>query len=53
MEMQTPDSAASAPRAFAEAAKTVLRRRVENSPPARNERQWLAGWLNRCDAYGR
>lgn len=52
MEMQAAD-AASAPRAFATASKAVLTRRVKNSSPARNEKQWLPGWLNRCDAYGR
>ena len=36
---------------FAEAAKRVLSRRVANSPPERNEKRWLAGWHNRCDAY--
>lgn len=51
-EMQTSD-ATTAPRAFATAAKSVLSRRVKNSPPARKEQQWLPGWLNRCDAYGR
>ena len=43
--------AASAPREFAKAAKAVLARRVQNSPPARNEKQWLQGWHNRCDTY--
>ena len=32
-------------------AKFVLERRVKNSDPARNERKWLAGWLNRCNTY--
>jgi hypothetical protein len=36
---------------FAEAAKRVLARRVANSPPARGENRWLAGWHNRCEAY--
>lgn len=49
-EMDARD-AASAPRAFAEASKAVLTKRVENSPAARNERQWLPGWINRCDTY--
>lgn len=53
MTMQTPASAAAAPRTFADASKQVLTRRVENSPASRNERQWLAGWLNRCEAYAR
>lgn len=53
MTMQTPANATAAPRAFADASKQVLRRRVENSPASRNERQWLAGWLNRCEGYAR
>lgn len=40
-----------APAAFASAAKRVLTRRVELSPPARHESRWLEGWKNRCDAY--
>jgi hypothetical protein len=36
---------------FSRAADAVLTRRVENSPAARNERKWLAGWRNRCASY--
>jgi hypothetical protein len=36
---------------FARAAETVLRRRVENSPPERGETRWLPGWLNRVHSY--
>jgi hypothetical protein len=36
---------------FADSAKTVLRRRVANSPPARDEGRWLQGWLGRVDSY--
>ena len=36
---------------FARAAETVLRRRVENSPPERGEARWLPGWLNRIHSY--
>ena len=36
---------------FARAAETVLRRRVENSPPERGEARWLPGWLNRVHSY--
>ncbi len=36
---------------FSRAAARVLTRRVENSPPARNEKKWLAGWLNRVGRY--
>ena len=38
---------------FAHAAATVLQRRVANSPPARNEQRWLAGWLKRVNSYNR
>ena len=38
-------------RAFAQSAKTVLKNRVRNSPPARNEARWLPGWLKRVDTY--
>lgn len=38
---------------FADAAMRVLERRVRNSPPARNERRWLAGWSNRVNTYRR
>ncbi|MBQ8900457.1 MAG: hypothetical protein IJY72_05825, partial [Akkermansia sp.] len=36
---------------FSRAAATVMRRRVANSPAARGEKRWLAGWLNRCNTY--
>jgi hypothetical protein len=36
---------------FVEAAKSVLKQRVENSPPERHEDQWLKGWFNRLDTY--
>ena len=36
---------------FAASAKTVLRRRVANSPPERGEARWLSGWLARADGY--
>ena len=37
--------------AFADAAGTVLRRRVRNAPPARNESRWIPGWLKRVATY--
>jgi len=49
MEASNP---ASAPAAFGAAAQRVLTRRIANSPPARGEKRWLAGWKNRCAAYG-
>ena len=40
-------------RAFADAAKAVLARRVKNAPPERREERWLPGWKNRVDGYVR
>jgi hypothetical protein len=45
-------SGAGAPREFGETAAAVLARRVQNSPPARNEAKWLPGWKKRVRAYG-
>jgi hypothetical protein len=36
---------------FSRSAASVLRRRVQNSPPERNESRWLPGWLNRVKSY--
>lgn len=36
---------------FINAAKWVLTRRVEHSPPERREQKWLKGWYNRLDHY--
>jgi hypothetical protein len=38
---------------FAASAKTVLRRRVANSPPERGEARWLPGWFSRVDGYAK
>jgi hypothetical protein len=38
-------------KSFAESAKIVLKNRVHNSPPERNEARWLPGWLKRIDTY--
>jgi hypothetical protein len=38
---------------FSRAAASVLERRVQNAPPARNEKRWLAGWLKRVNSYSR
>ena len=38
---------------FSRAAIVVLTRRIENSPPARHERRWLPGWINRVRSYSR
>ncbi len=44
-----PDSASVSE--FAHSAERVLRQRVKNSPPQRNESRWLPGWLNRVHSY--
>lgn len=36
---------------FSQSAQFVLTRRVQNSPPERNEKRWLPGWINRVKAY--
>lgn len=36
---------------FANSAKKVLLRRVKNSPPQREEEQWLNGWNKRLETY--
>ncbi len=36
---------------FSRAAAAVLKRRVQNSPPARHEARWLPGWVNRVKSY--
>jgi hypothetical protein len=38
-------------KSFADSAKAVLKKRVRNSPPERNESRWLPGWLKRVDTY--
>ncbi|MCK5902991.1 MAG: hypothetical protein KAG28_07565 [Cocleimonas sp.] len=50
-EMRPVGSGQGALNEFASAAMRVLDRRVKNSPPARKERRWLAGWSNRVDTY--
>jgi len=47
-EMQT-----GSPEEFSRAATVVLKRRVHNAPPTRNEQRWLAGWLKRVNSYNR
>jgi len=38
-------------KAFADAAKAMLSRRIGNSPPARGEERWRKGWNVRLDTY--
>lgn len=49
--MQTMPKEMPALKAFAESAKVVLKRRVDQAPPSRNEHRWLKGWFNRVDTY--
>jgi hypothetical protein len=52
LEGMTHDSTGrAAVKSFADSAKTVLKNRVRNSPPERNEARWLPGWLKRVDTY--
>jgi hypothetical protein len=50
-EMNGTETGISALTEFVEAAEKVLARRVENSPPERNEKRWLPGWKNRINTY--
>ncbi|MEX0940474.1 MAG: hypothetical protein WDZ41_03880 [Candidatus Babeliales bacterium] len=36
---------------FTKSAKKILARRIQNSPPTRNEKRWLLGWYNRLNTY--
>jgi len=38
-------------KAFSDAAKAMLSRRIKNSPPARGEERWRRGWNVRLDTY--
>lgn len=51
LEMRDVSAGQNAAREFAAAAKRVLGRRISNSPPARGEKRWQAGWFNRADTY--
>ena len=50
-DMQPSQPGQQALHSFADAASRVLARRVRNSPPARNEARWLAGWSSRVNTY--
>ncbi len=51
--MKDVPSGQPAAREFANSAKRALDRRIANSPPARGESRWRAGWHNRCETYAR
>jgi hypothetical protein len=38
-------------KAFVETAKALLKQRVDNAPPERQEERWLKGWLSRVNRY--
>jgi hypothetical protein len=42
---------AAAVQEFSDSAGTILRERVANSPPERNEARWLGGWSSRVASY--
>ena len=51
LEMRGQPQGQAAAREFAAAADRTLARRIQNSPPARGEARWQAGWHNRCMRY--
>jgi uncharacterized membrane protein YccC len=51
LEAMRGNSDSGAPEEFAQAAKAVLTRRVQNAPPDRHESRWLTGWLRRVNSY--
>ena len=53
MEMRDVPAGQAAAAEFAASAKRCLDRRVRNSPQARGEKRWTAGWHNRCGTYAR
>ena len=50
-EMDGTEPGVSAVNQFVKAAEKVLARRIQNSPPERNEKRWLPGWKNRLSTY--
>jgi len=51
--MQPTSGGQSSAAEFTRAAKRALDTRIANSPAARGESRWRAGWHNRCDTYAR
>lgn len=49
--MQGEEKGSVAIQAFARTARQILKRRVRNSPPERNEARWLTGWEHRLQTY--
>lgn len=46
-----PDNSDNVMAEFAKAANFVLKRRIQNAPPERNESRWYPGWQNRIKTY--
>ncbi|MFM2169954.1 MAG: hypothetical protein RI957_183 [Verrucomicrobiota bacterium] len=51
--MKEVSSGPAAASEFAASATRALNQRIDNSPPARGEARWRAGWNNRCQTYAR
>lgn len=51
LEMDHKVTARNPLKSFADSARYVLERRVENSPEERGEKRWLPGWKNRVNTY--
>jgi hypothetical protein len=51
LEMKPTSGGISSVNEYSEAGKRVLQLRIANSPPARGESRWRAGWMNRCEGY--
>jgi hypothetical protein len=52
-EMKNVPAGPAAATEFGEAAIRRLNLRITNSPSARGESRWRAGWTNRCKGYGK
>ncbi|HEC84205.1 MAG: hypothetical protein DRR08_19020 [Candidatus Parabeggiatoa sp. nov. 2] len=51
LEQMSGESVDYATTEFVDAAEYILKRRIQNAPPERNEARWLRGWQNRLDSY--
>ncbi|MDD5422010.1 MAG: hypothetical protein WC592_03250 [Candidatus Omnitrophota bacterium] len=51
LNMKEDNAANDTLKEFVNAAKRTLEERVNNAPPGRNEKKWLAGWQNRVESY--
>ncbi len=51
LQQMSGEAAEHAIKEFADAAEFILKRRIRNAPPERNEVRWLRGWQNRIETY--